>query len=355
MPAMPPLDVPQSAPFLQATLEHSHVRAVINASEDGAFDYDIVAPKAWAFSSSFGPVADSLLAARGLGFFAGGAEPGSPVIAVTVTTVPFEIPIDAWARASFIHEGWQIASAFWFPGANGLYFDITGVREVDDVAEVRRSTVRARGNDLFSVNCLCARKHWDLVKETFWVAHSTFAVAKPAAGPMEPCVEVSGHNPDFTVAHPHSWISEPVEAPPAGVSALDIRLLDADAEELLAYIQVKAVQRDEGAAELSFEERIEHALVNLERSGFAPDAASQRPLTEDDDPRSIAVDGWRGGISLAGQIAGGEVDVRLGFVDRGNVAVTFALLSPPLQHNALVALRALRVFEIARATLEVSE
>jgi hypothetical protein len=354
MPAFPPLDIPQAAPFLQATLEHSHVRASVHPSEDGSLDYDLAVPKSWAFSNKFGPAPTGPLVARALGFFAGGGEPGSPVIATTVTTVPFEIPIDAWARVSFANDGWNVVSAFWFPGANGLYFDITGTRDIDDAPEVRRSTVRVRGSDIFSLNCMCARKHWDHVKEVFWVAHSTFALAKPSDDPMEPCLEVSGHNPDFKIAQPNSWISEPVESPPEGVSALDIRLLDANAVELLGYVQVKAVRRADGAPEPSLDDRTQHALVNLARSGFTPDKDSQRPLTPEDDARSIAVEGWRGGVMLTGKIAGGDVSVRLGFIDRGNVSVTFSLLSPPVQANPLIALRTLRVWEIARATLAVS-
>jgi hypothetical protein len=138
------------------------------------------------------------------------------------------------------------------------------------------------------------------------------------------------------------------------VSALDLRLLDADAEELLAYVQVKAARRAGEAPELTLEERIERALENLTRSGLTPDEEAPRPLTEDDDPRSIAIEGWRGGAVLTGKIAGGVVSVRLGFVDRGNTRFTFTLLNPPLQDNPLVALRGLRVFEIARATLEDS-
>jgi hypothetical protein len=353
MPATPALDVPQAAPFLQATLEHSHVRAAIAASDDGSLDYDVVVPKGWAFSSNFGPVPSGPLVERGVGFFAAAAEPGSPVIAVTVTSVPFEIPIDAYARASFAKDGWEVVSAFWFPGANGLYFDITGVRASGEASEVRRSTLRVRGNDIFSVNCMCAREAWDHVKESFWVAHATFAIAKPGEGPMEPCVERHGHNPDFTIAHPNSWISEPVSSPPPGVSALDIRLLDAHAQELLGYVQVKVVRRAADAPEPSFEQRLEQGFFNLQRSGFTPDSATQRPLSEEEDPRSIAIEGWRGSVAVGGHIAGGEVRVRLGFVTRGDLDVTFALIKPPLADNPLVALRTLRVFEIARATLVV--
>lgn len=353
MPVNPVLDIPQAAPFLQATLEHSHVRAAIASGDGGAFGCDLVVPKDWGFSSNFGPVPAGPLVERGLGFFAAAAEPGSPVIAVTVTTVPFEIPIDAYARINFAHEGWEVVSAFWFPGANGLYFDITGERMDGDASEVRRSTLRVRGNDVFSVNCMCRREYWDHVKESFWVAHATFAVEKPGAGPMEPCVERHAYNPDFTIAHPNSWISESVAEPPGGVSALDVRLLDANAQELLGYVQVKAVQRAMATQEPSFAEREERGFFNLQRSGFTPDPTTQRPLTEADDPRSIAIEGWRGGLSTRGKIAGGEVSVRLGFVTRNNLDVTFALLSPLSEDNPLVALRALRVFEIARATLRV--
>lgn len=291
---------------------------------------------------------------RALGFFAETTKPGFGVIAVTVTTVPFEIPIDAWVRATFEDEGWSIVSSFWFPGANGLYFDITGERVVADVLEVRRSSVRVRGGDIFSVNCMCARSLWDHFKESFWVAHATFAVKRASEAPMEPCIQAAAHNPGFKIAHPNSWLSEPVEAPPEGVSALDVRMVDATATELLAYLQVKAVRHEGGAPAVTFGERIEHAIASLERSGFTRSADSQHVLTEEDDPRSIAIEGWRGGVTLTGEITGGAVNVRIGIVDQSNTTVTFTALSPPLRDEPLIALRTQRVFEIARATLEVS-
>jgi hypothetical protein len=129
-------------------------------------------------------------------------------------------------------------------------------------------------------------------------------------------------------------------------------LLDAEAERLLGYLQVKALWRAPLPAlpPAAPEALKAEALASVERSGFATEAEFQ-PLTEDDDPRSIAVEGWLGGFSVDGTIAGGDVSLRLGFVVRDDVVFTFSLLSPRLENNPLNALRAIRVFEIARATL----
>jgi hypothetical protein len=354
MPKTMDIDIPQEAPFVQATLQHSHVRMSVTPNDDAQYAYDLAVPKTWAYASAVGPVGSGPFAERSIGVFASGADPGSPVIAVTVMTSPFEIPIDAWLRAKLTHEGWDVVSAFWFPGASGLYFDITVTRVVDDKAEVRRTTVRARGNDVFSVNCMCGLEHWNAAKENFWVAHATFELAAPGAETMEPWFEFAvNKQPNFVVSHPGSWASEPVTAAPNGVSALDVRLVDAKAEELLGYLQVKGESLERGTPSPALEQRKADALMHMRRSGIAPDESTLRELTQALDPRSLAVEGWVGGYTLAGQIGESEIELRLGFVERDGASLTLMTLCPPLAKNLLVSLRTLRVFEIARATLSL--
>lgn len=354
MPKPITIDIPQDAPFVQATLEHSHALMRVTPNDDPQYAYELAIPKTWAHATSFGPVRSGPFAERGIGVFAGGGDAGSPVIAVTVTQVPFEIPIDAWTRAKLVHDGWEIVSAFWFPGAAGLYFDITGTRVVDDKPEVQRTTVRVRGNDLFSVNCMCAVEHWNAVKDIFWIAHSSFEPASPGAETMEPWFEFAANKPPrFVVAHPGSWVSEPAPLAPEGVSARDVRLLDANAEELLGYVQVKAERGEPSTPPRSLEERKADAFVHLARSGITPDEATLSELTAASDPRASAVAGWVGGYAFAGKFAERDVALRLGFVERDGVSITFMAMSPPLDQSLLIAMRTLRVFEIVRATFEL--
>ena len=351
----PPIkvDVPQSAPFVQATVLQTHVRLQVTPNDDAALAYELMVPKNWAMAGEFGPVGSGPLTERGIGIFAGASEPGAPVIAVTVLQSPFEIPIDVWARANLAHDGWEVVSAFWFPGAAGLYFDITGTRVVDDQPEVRRTSVRARGNDVVSVNTMCALERWDAAKENFWVAHSTFEVLQKSADPMEPWLEARVQKqPSFAVAHPASWLSEPVESSPEHVSALDVRLVDASAEHLLGYVQVRAEQLAKDQPAPSLEERKADAILHLARSGITADEGSFVPLTEESDPRSIAVEGWVGGFEFTGQAGGSEVALRVGFLDRKGVAFALTMLGPTAKDDLLVALRTQRAFEITRATLE---
>lgn len=355
MPASVKIDVPQSAPFVQATLLQSHARVQITPNDDESLAYELMVPKTWALGKEFGPVGSGPLMERGIGIFAGGLEPRAPVIAVTVMQSPFEIPLDAWARANLAHEGWEVVSAFWFPGAVGLYFDITATRVVADQTEVRRTSVRSRGSDVFSVNCMCGLESYEAAKEYFWVAHATFEVLSRSDAPMEPLLEarVMDSAPEFVVAHPASWLVEPVQSPPEGVSALDVRLVDAAAEQLLGYVQVKAEAREKGAPAPTLEERKSEVVLHLSRSGIIAKEDSFEPLTEENDPRSIAVDGWVGGIDFVGEVNGNQVALTVGFVDRGAVAVTFTLLGPLPSADLLGALRCRRVFEITRATLEL--
>lgn len=172
---------------------------------------------------------------------------------------------------------------------------------------------------------------------------------------MEPLLEarVADTAPQFAVAHPATWLVEPVQSPPEGVSALDLRLVDAAAEQLLGYLQVKAEARENGDPPPSLDERRAEVVLHLSRTGIVAKDDSFEWLTEENDPRSIAVDGWVGGFDFIGEVNGTEVALLAGFVDRGGVTFTFTLLGPLPSADLLGALRCRRVFEIARATLEL--
>jgi len=346
-----PLDIPFVAPHVLAHMEESHVRFKATPEHNPQFAYSLALPKAWAYSREFGPVSGDPFLPQGLGFFTGSVQPEAAVVAVTVTPMLFEIPIDSWIRTSFEVEGWQVRSAKWFPGALGLFFDIVGTRVLNDVPEVRRTSVRVEGGNVFSVNCLCGRKNWEAAKEIFWTAHLTFKLeVGTGMTRMEPWVPArSEHAPEFEMAHPTSWTAEPVESPPEDVSAIDVRLLDVNGEVLLAYLQARAERRSEGAPVAPVEARLADAMDRLKKAGLAVTSPPRR-LTEDEDPRAAAVEGWLGGFVGQGRIGTSDVVTRVGFIERDGVAVTFSSMSPIPTDDPLAALRAERAFQIARST-----
>jgi len=335
-----------------ASVEETHLNVEVAPSGAEHLTYRVVVPRAWPLSASFGPTPEGMLETRGLGFFASANQATAPVISTTATNVPYEIPLDAWARLVFEREGYEVVAASWFPGPNGLFYDITGARPLhEDTFELRRSAVRVQGNEIICLNCMCSRDEWDYAKQVFWVAMISFQLIHAKPSRMEPWLRGAAEDaPAFELAHPATWTSEPVEDPPEGVSALDIRLPGQD-EKLLGYCQVRA-ERLGSAPAPSLEQLDASALVRLKNSGFepAPGEPAKR-LTEDNDARAASVKGWLGGFSSDGTILGGEVTSRRGFIVRDGVVYAFAMLSPRMKNNPLVALRTLRVFEIARATL----
>lgn len=345
--AIPPLDIPRTAPQILASFQETHVNAEIEPSGAEHLTYRVAVPKSWPFSSSFGPTPSGMLEMRGLGFFAAANLPTAGVIAVTATNVPFEIPIDAWARVVFAHEGYEVVAASWFPGPTGLFYDITGVRTVNDVLEIRRSAVRVKGNEIICLNCMCAHEEWVYAKGVFWIAMVTFELADAKPSRMEPWLRAAAEHPAFELAHPSSWISEPVEETPEGISALDVKLAGED-QKLLGYLQVRA-ERLLGPTP-SLTQLDASALVRLQSSGFVA-TEKAKPLTQDIDARATSVKGWLGGFTGDGTLLGGDVTARRGFMQREGILYSFAMLSPRIANNPLVALRTLRVFEIARATL----
>lgn len=341
---MPTLDIPRTAPFTLAAFPQTHLNAEIEPTGAEHLTYRVAVPKTWPFSTSMGPVPTGILEARGLGFFASANLPTAPVIATTATNVPYEVPLDAWSRLVFSTEGYTVVAGSWFPGPSGLFYDITGTRTVGDVTEVRRSAVRAQGNEILCLNCMCSLAEWGVAKEIFWVAMVTFELADAQPARMEAWMRGGTENPAFEFAYPGSWESEPVEARPEGVSAVDVRL-----GELLGYLQVRAeLLTDQPKPTLA--QLDTSALVRLKNSGFAP-TDEPEPLNEDNDPRALSVKGWLGGFAGDGTFMGGDITTRRGYVERDGVIYSFSMLSPRLANNPLVALRTQRVFEIARATL----
>lgn len=343
-------DIPMTAPSVTSQMEETHMRLSILPNDDSSLSYDLAIPKTWAYSKQFGPVTTGLLETQGIGFFASTTHPDGPVIAATVTAVPFEIPLDTWARISLTHEGWEIVDAKWFPGPYGLIFDLTGRRMLGESQQIRRTTIRARGSQIFSLNCMCSHAQWNHHKEVFWVAHLSFELGLKGSTRMEPWLAGIAERPDFQFGFPASWSAEPKTPQPGVTSLVDVRLLDAAAERLLAYLQVTARQRANGEAApvLILHQRESQSL--LVAAGFVA-SGEPRQLTTEDDPRAEAVEGWLGSFTWDGTMKGGAVSARTGFMDRAGTTFVFTLISPRLTDDPLIALRAQRAFEIARSSL----
>jgi hypothetical protein len=110
--------------------------------------------------------------------------------------------------------------------------------------------------------------------------------------------------------------------------------------------------RAEAAAESGSAALLEQALKIASKSGVTPQGQPQ-PLTEAEDPRTAAVEGWIGGYSVPAHMGNADVTLKLGFVRRGDLNFTFVLCSPKSTTDLLSALRAQRTLEIVRARLEL--
>jgi len=351
--AIDAIDIPIAAPIVLATMDETHVVLELTPESDPRLAYNLAVPREWGYSSEFGPVAHGLLHAQGIGFIARSMDPQAPVIAITSTPVPFEVPIDAWARQSFAAEGWQVVRAQWFPGPSGLFYDVTATRVVDDVPEVRRSSLRNLGSDIITVNCFCGLDWWEGAKEVFWVAHVTFKLLATRQTRMEAWAEAAtSRGPRFVLEYPLSWWDEEAEGEDPNVSGIHLRLVDAKQETLLAYVQAKLAQRGPGAA-ADLDQLQASATSHLARAGVRL-GGPLRPLSEGDDPRGAAVKGWLGGFQGEGQLGTSDVWLRIGFIDRDGHDASFLMISPLLLDDPLTALRAQRAFEIARATFTLT-
>lgn len=345
-----PLDVPMMAPRLVATLEQTHVRARFAPADDPSLACQVLLPKDWAFSKA-SPAAPGADGAVALGSAAGPSAGGSPTITVSATKPGFELPIDAWLRASFAQGGYAIVSAKWFPSASGLFFDVTGTRVHDGAEEVRRSSVRADGGHVFTVTCLAPRAHWDEVKETCWVAHDGLILEKKTGDTrLETWLTARGKQPDFRMAYPAGWEVTKVAPPRAKSSVVEVRL-GKEGPPAPARLQV-TVEPLSGGPSIAPLERLREATLDRAKAlGFVPDGPLER-LTDATDPRAAAVAGWLGGFAGKGQLGAAQAVVRMGFIRHDMRLTTFLAVAPSPPGDPVVAWRAQRAFEIARATVE---
>jgi len=352
--SLTPNDIPYAAPTLVDTIEQTHANLRLTPNDDPKLAYQLGIPKTWAYSKTFGPVVEHLMKPQGLGFFAGSTAPGAPVIAVTVTRCPFEIPVDAWVKLTLASEGYEIVAAKYFPGPHGLFFDATAVRMLEDREEVVRTTARVDGSNIFSVNTVCGRKQWDVAKELFWIAHVSFHLVEGTGETrMEPWKAVYGVNPDFQTFHPFSWFGEKVKPAWEGISAVDIRLLNAAQTTVLGYLQVKAQRALPDHPPRDLAALRDDSLAKLKKAlGYVP-SRPFHPLTLADDPRSEVADGWLGGFAGEAKLGDSNAAVRLGYIRRAELTFSLLALSAPVRDDTLAALRTQRAFEIARDTLQL--
>jgi hypothetical protein len=343
------IDVPMKAPDVLANMAQTHANIEVESDEDASLNFSVALPKSWIQRKAPASFRQALFRARALATFAPEPQNGRAVAVVaSVASITHEIPLDVWSRATFEHEGFQIVDAHWFPGPNGLFFDITGRRTEPTGEIVRRSSVRQDGARLFLLTAISPIDQWDEVKNNIWAAHVTFELLKARGGTAEERRTIIARDPGFRVEYPESWEAEVGKSRDRGVSGVHIRLPTPDNTDLVAYLFVRAAAAADGGVDAL----VEKALQVAAKAAVHVQAKPVR-LSDEEDPRSLAVEGWLGGYSVPARMGTADIILKLGFVRREGLDFTFLLCSPQPSVDLLNALRAQRTLEIARASLEL--
>ena len=343
------IDIPNKAPDVLANMAQTHANVDVESDEDPSLNFNLALPKSWVQRKAPASFRQALFPARALATFAPEPKNGGAVAVVAaVAPITHEIPLDVWSRATFEQEGYQIVDAHWFPGPNGLFFDITGRRTEPNGEIVRRSSVRQDGARLFLLNAISPIDQWDEVKGNIWAAHVTFELLNARGGTVEERRTIIARDPAFRVEYPESWEGEVGKSRDRGVSGVHLRLPTPDNTDLAAYLFVRAAAAADGGVDALVERTIQIAA----KSGVSAQAKPVR-LSDEEDPRSIAVEGWLGGYSVPARMGTADIILKVGFVRREGLDFTFLLCSPQPSADLLSALRAQRALEIARASLEL--
>lgn len=180
--------------------------------------------------------------------------------------------------------------------------------------------------------------------------HATFALLNQSEPSLEHWLRVKTHSPVFSTVYPASWQAEPAHVDARDCSGLHLRLIDAKGKTMLAYLVVKA-ERNPFPQPIPVPELLSDARRMLEGSGIAI-TSTPEAIPAQQDPRAAAVRNWLGGYTAEARLGTADIDLRLGFVARGDMTFTLAACSPKPEDDTLVALRTQRAFEIVRAGLE---
>jgi len=183
------------------------------------------------------------------------------------------------------------------------------------------------------------------------VAHDGLTIEKKTGDSrLETWLTAGGKRPDFRMARPASWEVTPAAPPRTDSALVELRLAKVGPTPP-ARLQVTVEPLSAGPSGAPLERLRDAALERARALGFVPDGVLSR-LTEDDDPRALAVAGWLGGFAGKGRLASFDATVRMGFIRHDGRLATFLAVAPAPPADPLVPLRAQRAFEIARATLE---
>jgi hypothetical protein len=343
-----PPSVPFTAPAALVSLEQTHAQMRVSDPAHASDTVVVALPKTWSPVDHASDAHRALFEGRVLQSFGPRGGENRPVVTLVVTPIPFEISIDAWGRMLYENDGFNILVSRYFPGPQGLFFDITGTRTENGRELVKRTFIRKDGNRVFTMSALCPREAWDANKDNFWIANVTFEVLHPqSSGRAEAWLTASTKKPGFEISFPASWQVERAASKSDSISGFHLRLPDADGQTLLSYLLVRCERAP--ASDLPALQR--DTIAMLQKSGVATKGDLQQ-MNETADPRAVAVQGWLGGFRGIAHMGTDDVIVTLGFVRRGDLTFTFALCNPKANANPVVALRAQRTFEVARATLK---
>ena len=351
--ASAPLDIPTTdVSALVSNLSQTHAR--FQAEVQGMPTLELLLPKAWRQAK---PSADSPMFQSAQVLFSD-VDPQRPaVVAVELSRMPYDVPIDAMLRVKLQKDGWQVVQGGFYTGPFGELYETTATRQVAKTMVVGRFSARLHRGTIVLISAVCPRTRWDELKKDLWLANAGAELlgTKPD-GRSEERKRVASlpegrkrgpRPPRFETEYPASWSAEVAASSDKDISGIHFRWVSG--ETLQAYIVARA-QRHGAEAKPAVAELIASAKRMLEGSGGKFKSEPQ-PIAAQDDPRAQSVPGWLGGFAADGQLGDSDVDIRMGFAQSDTLTFGMLMVSPTLENDTIAALRAQRAFEIIRAGL----
>ncbi len=343
---------PLSDPSITEGLERTHQLVQVTPFADSSLAYSLILPKGWVMEQDLGEQTGGVGRMVRIGLFAEPARGVEPaLVQASFCRMPFAIDPWDWLRYQSELTGVHLIYAKYCDFASGPGVDAGGLAGEGDKQHVVRARAHNDSARIFIVMGMALASRYEEHKRNIAIATNSFKLLNPGGSPLlEHIFSMTvPTEPGFQVDYPASWEPRPVDAQIPGKSGLDLSLTHEG--NTVGYVRVKAI--DPAVVDVgSDHDVLNTATLELGEAGIELKTTWQH---DQDEPIRVIED-LGGAYIAAGDLAGTDLELRCGFVDRGGLRFVVTMVGARRAESPLLWMRTKFAYKIALvSTLPVRE
>ncbi len=328
------------------SLQDSHDLVLVTPFDDASLAFKLMLPKGWVSEEDVGEQQGGIGHLVRIGLFAEKVSADAAIVQVSFSRIPLEINVLDWVRFQAEKSGVELIFARHCEFVDGLGVEAGGFAGPPNKRHVVRIVAIADSARIFLVMGMVPQALHEKRKLDIAIATHSFRLRTPTGSALlEHRLAITVPNPDFTVDYPASWEPTPVEEQVAGKSGINLRLINDG--KMLAFLRVKAVE-----AAIADAMSLVQWMDDANRELAEGDIRMATLWEQDQDPSIATVMDSLGTFVAKGRTADSDLELRLGIVNRNEMAFAITLISMTREIDKVLWMRSKRAYEIALASVE---